>query len=162
MCYMPLERTKWAKSPCCIPSDCQRAEKAAKANARCWISQSERPTLQINQINLFTTCWWHQKNQKVLTIFFSNTAIFLRVRTSHSTFFLHPSKLFEPFEGPVSIATKVGCVCVCVSVYTVYVCVQLDLLHFVMLTSTELCLQASEDSTRLKTRFGLCFQRNCS
>ena len=65
------------------------------------------------------TCWWcletHTQEKKWLHFSFSSHSYFPASQNLSQHIFLHPSKLFEPFfEDPVSIATRVGCVCVCV------------------------------------------------
>lgn len=96
-------------------------ENTEKANTHWRTLRREHATLQINQMNFFMTCWWHQKKTK------------WKKKYLHIFFFWHPSKLFEPFKGPVSMATRVGSVFARVCVSSSTCCV------FLMLTSTELC-----------------------
>lgn len=108
MCYIQLIRTKWAKPLRRIPITLFVHWKRWKSkHTQVDVTKSTK-TLQINQMNLFMTCWWHQKKNE---------------RKSAYTFFWHASKLFEPFKGPVSMATRVGSVFVRVCVSSSTCCI---------------------------------------
>lgn len=100
---MPLERTKWAKPP-------RHAAYQAIYSVECTDGYlTDASNKRIHDLLMAS-----KKKKKCLRFTFPIHIFPCKSEPLAVQFFLHASKLFEPFEGLVSIATRAGYVCVCV------------------------------------------------